>query len=453
MINSKIKKIAKWIGYPIFAIVCFAMFTLWTFPFDKMKGKMQDQFSKQFNMNVEMDTISSSFPFGIKATNVTLASTAKAVNPLLPLSVKEISITPGFISTMLGEPNFNLDAKLFGGRINADITANTAEKKYAIKMDIDGFDCTKIPYFKNAYKDFPMEGIIDVETDLTLNMKKIKESQGFVELQISKGSMGPGKLTFELPKVRTGTLESRFVINKGKLEVETFTQQSPDMQSNMRGYITLSKNLQYSNVNLDYRFKLSDDLIKKHDVFQLALSAIKNAEGSDKFFYHTITGPISKAKALPSKSAQYKFRDSKKGKKKDKVKKATSSRKKPAAKKSRSNIKSRKKSNNKKSPKVTNTRPPRTPKKRPVAKRPKPAKRPRAVLPSDTKARNRIDPPPEDEPEEEDDLIEEDEEEEEVEEDEEKEEDEEEEEEDDEETDENKDEDTPAEEQDEPEEN
>lgn len=332
----KLKKLAKWTGYPLFAIICFMMFLLWTFPFDKVKGKIQDELGKQFNLNVEMESLASSFPFGVQAENVTITSKDGHDNLVFPITMEEIGIYPSIISTLSGNPAFSLSASLFGGEINADIKTNQAEMKYDIKMDISEFDFSQIAYFKNAYKDFPVQGTMDIETDLSLDMKKIKESKGFLEMQIQNGSIGPGKMTFELPKVRTGTLEARFVINNGKFEVEKFTQQSPDMQSDMRGFITLNKKLRYSRVNLDYRFKLSDDLVKKHDVFQLALSAIKNAEGSDKYYYHTITGPITSARALPAKSSQYKFRD--KNDKSDNKKSRSAVKKRPAAKKKNTSI-------------------------------------------------------------------------------------------------------------------
>ena len=308
MFKKKYIRIVKWIGYPLFALLCFLFSLLLTFPFENIKGKIESTLSEEYNLQVKMDSLSASLPLGIKATNLTLNSPKPEFKAFMPLTIPKLRLNVSILSTLLGNPGISFAARMFGGEIDGSVKVGDADTAHHIRMRIDDFQLEEMPSFKQSFKELPVKGSLSIDTDLEFNPQKVKESKGYLTMNIEDGIVGPGKMTFQLPKVITGTLNSRFIVKEGVLEVERFEQSSPDMMSDMVGNITLAKNMMYSRVNLDYRFKISDDMLKKHDIFKLALSAIKNAEGSDKYYYHTFRGALANMRPVANKAAEYKFK-------------------------------------------------------------------------------------------------------------------------------------------------
>jgi type II secretion system protein N len=308
-LTRRTKKILKWIGYPSFFILCFLISLTLTFPFERIQEKLQAHFEKTYGITLKMDSMSSSLPFGIKAKNVSLRSNKTEFAGLLPLDIPYIEIDVGLLSTLAGAPTVSIDSDIFGGEMDGTFAINQTDKIYKISMQADDLELDQMASIKNRFKELPVKGKLSVSTDMILDLGTIKNSRGFLEMHIEDGVVGPGKWNFELPLVKTGTFDSRFVLSEGKLEVEQFEQSSPDMMSDMRGSISLAQNLQYSRVNLDYRFKIAEHLLEKYDIFKLALSAIRNAEAPDGYFYHTFRGALTSIKPVANKAAQYKFRD------------------------------------------------------------------------------------------------------------------------------------------------
>lgn len=309
-LSRRAKKILKWVGYPAFFLLCFMISLVLTFPFERVKDKLQSHFREQYGVALTMDSISGSLPFGMTARNVVLMSEkADAFGGLLPLVIPRLDVDVGFFSMLAGTPSFSLYSAVFGGELRGSFSINEAAQTYKINMRGKDLQLEQMSAIKNRFKELPVKGVMTIKTDMLMDLATIKNSSGFLELGITKGVMGPGKWTFELPLIRTGTFDSRLVLSDGKLEVERFEQSSPDMMSDMVGSITLSQNLQYSRVNLDYRFKIADHLLEKYDIFQLALSTIRNAEAPDGYFYHTFRGALVSMKPVANKAAQYKFRD------------------------------------------------------------------------------------------------------------------------------------------------
>ncbi len=307
MLKSRYIKILKWVGYPLFALVCLLISLLWTFPVEQMTGLINKQLGQQHHLHMDAEELETSLPLGFTAIDVRLDSTDDKPNDFLPLIIPRLSVKAGLFSLIAGTPAIDLSAEIFGGRVEGSFKVNQDEQVYVSALEIENLLFEQIPYFKNKYKDLPIKGTFSLNSDITLNLKKLEQSKGFAEMKVANGSTGPGKFGMELPLVRTGNLDARFEIDKGRIDVKTFQQSSPDMESDMRGSITLSKKLGYSRANLDYRFKLTDELLKKDDIFKLALSTLNNAKGSDGFYYHTLRGTLNNLKPVPNKAAEYKF--------------------------------------------------------------------------------------------------------------------------------------------------
>ena len=335
------------VGYPLFTLLCFLLFLLLTFPFEPLKGKISNYMEENHKLKVEMERLSASLPFGVKATNVVFTNTENKDNPLYPLNIPFLRLNVGLLSALLGNIDVSFSAEIFGGEIDGDTVIDQGNQAYALILDIEDLQFEKMPYFNNQFKDFPVKGSLSLDCDVELSLADTKKSKGHIKTTVKNGLIGPGKWGMEIPRVRTGNLDSYFVIKDGKMEVERFKQSSPDMESDMMGSIILAKNFMLSRADLEYRFKISDELLKKHDIFKIALSALNKAKGNDGYYYHSLSGPLTKLKPKPNKSLQYKFnaeekKKGKKPKKKPKVVKKRTKRKKPPRRPPKKRKKSRK---------------------------------------------------------------------------------------------------------------
>ncbi len=309
-------RLLKWIGYPLFGLASFAFFLLLTFPFGKVLGILDSQLREKANISISAENISGSFPLGFHAEAIRLDSLDSPPSPFFPMQISDLTLNIGLFSALMGKINVAFDSEIFGGELKADITVDEGEKIYQIAMEAADIRFEEMPAIKNNLEDLPISGSFAMESDLELHLEKPELSKGFLEMHIADGIVGPGKFGVEIPKLNTGSFESRFVFDKGQLIVERYEQQSPDMSSGMIGHIALMKKPANSRANLDYRFKLSDDLLKKHDIFKLALSAVQSGQGTDGYYYYSLTGPFSHLKTKPNKSAQFKFRKLDQAKKK-----------------------------------------------------------------------------------------------------------------------------------------
>jgi len=302
-------KILKGIGYTLFAVVCLVLALAWTFPFDQLRGRIRDYCERQYKLKVDMESLKSAFPLGVKATKVVLNPLGDTPNPMYPIEIPYLKMSVGPLAALMGNIKANFSAEIFGGEASGSVTVKPTEKVYISKIDIEDLHFDKVPYFKNQFKELPVKGTFEMKGDVELHLDEPKNSKGELGMIVSGMEIGPGKYGMELPKVTPGKIDLKMDIKDGKINVVSYQQTSPDMQSDFIGNVALTKDFMSSRTNLDYRFKLTESLLKKNDIFKLALSAIKGAQGSDGYYYYSFRGTFSNPKPSPDKSGQYRFKD------------------------------------------------------------------------------------------------------------------------------------------------
>jgi|GEM_PF-2765068 len=290
--SERQRKIFKWTGYPIFALICFLFFMVTTLPYDKLQDKLVGYARDQLKLNVEIEELSGAFPIGIVAKGITLDSEVDREKRGLPLEIEYLRIKTGLISSLFGWNKMDVSAEIFGGEIEGTVAINSSGEQMEIDIEFSELQLEKIGYFKNMFPELPIKGELSSEVDLEWNSKQIKESKGTISFNISKGEIGPGKWQVDLPLIRTGDLEASYSIADGKMTVDNYVHSSPDIQSDMNGDFMLNSSPGLWRPNVNYRFKLSEDLINKNEIFKLGMSMIQNAKGKNDYYYFSLRGTM-----------------------------------------------------------------------------------------------------------------------------------------------------------------
>ncbi len=329
MFSERQRKIFKWTGYPIFAFICFLFFMVTTLPYDKMQDKLIGYARDQLKLNVEIEELSGAFPLGVVAKGITLDSDVDREKRGLPIEIGYLKIKAGLLSSLMGWNKMDISAEIFGGEIDGTVAVDASGEQMKIELEINELKLEEINYFKSMFPELPIKGKMSSDIDLEWNSKKLKESKGKLSFKISKGTIGPGKWQVDLPLIRTGDLEAAFSIADGKMLVDSYVHSSPDMQSDMNGDFMLGSTFGLWRPNINYRFKLSEDLVNKNEIFKLGLSMIQNAKGKNDFYYFSLRGSMQMPRWQPNRGLAAAFDKADKSKAEPADKK--SERKRPAA--------------------------------------------------------------------------------------------------------------------------
>ncbi len=328
----------KYLGYIAFFFASLVFFFLWTFPVDALKETAAGYVKKEFQMDLAIGELSLNFPLGIHAEKIGLYNFPDAPpNNNLPIKIESLSVNVGLFSALFGAPSVKVEAELFGGEIHGSVVLDQEAERYEIDLDVNNLRYEKIPAITNTFKELPVTGGIDFSVQGVFDQKNMKNTLGSLRLAIRDGQIGPGKYGVELPKMVTGNMTMVMEIKDRKATITEYTHESPDVSSDMQGYIQLFPALMNSRSNLVLRFKLGDQLLAKNEILRMGMQVNAGAKGSDGYYYYVLRGTLKNLQFQKNRNAQRKFKPEKpattKARDKKTVRKPPKTHDKPKAKK------------------------------------------------------------------------------------------------------------------------
>lgn len=303
------RKLLRLVGYPLFAVFCFLIFLVLTFPLDPVKSRVISYAEKELKLQIDIGKLSTSLPLGIKAKNVTIRSKDEQ-DPLLPipLNVAYARLNVNLLPLLFGRQSVGFSVETLGGDLDGSITLDKKNERYELDLDIDKIKFEEAPPIKGKFKTLPIKGAFSLKGDVQLDFKEPAKSSGTLGLKIVDGVVGPGKYGAEIPLLKAGTIDAHFKMANNVLELDKYQQNSPDMQSDGIGTITFQKEFASTRVNIDWRFRFVEDFLKKNDVVRMLLAAAQPALGGDKYYYYNLRGPLKNVQPVPNRAAQSRFK-------------------------------------------------------------------------------------------------------------------------------------------------
>jgi type II secretion system protein N len=315
-------KYAGLIGYPLFYLVCLAVFASVTFPYDKLKERVVAGFNAQQRANngqeeLQIDEMSGYWLSGVRVKGVRLLSaSSEPGKPPSKIQIDEATARYAVLPAMVGASDVSFDAFAFGGEISGSYDVHGTDK--AIDLTLDGVDLGELTPLVQLL-GVPVQGKLGGTIRLTMPEGKTSKASGAVSLEAKGASVGDGKAKIKgalaLPKLDIGTLTFAAEAKDGTLRISKLVAGGKDVEVQGEGRITLRDTAIDSLCDAQARFKINDAYRNKSDItkslfgtpgstapalFELADPKVKQSKRADGFYVWTLRGPLGHMEFIPA---------------------------------------------------------------------------------------------------------------------------------------------------------
>ena len=330
--NKTVRRLIKWIGYPVFTIVVFMVALYMSLPYDKVKQIIEDKLSADPSMEVTIGELGPAPLIGLAATQVRIRFTSKP-KPGMPAApaapdpagkekgdkkpaakvivLDQVKVKSGILALLSGKIDIRFAVEGLDGTVEGQYKANK-KKGWSIKTEVKGLNLKEATLIADAL-GLPVTGLFSGDVDLKVTKNNINTATGSIQLEIDKCTVGDGKKKLKIPgnaflkagltmpRINIGKLGGLIKVQKGQGTFQKFQSKSKDMELALEGKFALRKPMGFTTADAYVRFKIDPTLKKKHAVFELLEGQLRSAKRSDGFFGMRITGIVKNLKVKPSR--------------------------------------------------------------------------------------------------------------------------------------------------------
>lgn len=303
----KERTLATWklvLAYAAFSVAAFVFFFYLTFPYDSLKERVVAE-AKAQGYDIHIGKMGPGL-FGITAKNLLFRKQEVQQIEGMPesepqaLEIEAISVRPSLFP--LGAA---FQADLLGGTASGALGGLSA---LSIAADLDDLDLTQGNL--EGFTGLKLAGILNGQLKLNVPRAAAPGGKGPSEPDFGKAT---GSLTLEgdtltinggtvvvpmygqptpmdLPKIILGDLQAKIDFDKGEGKIEALSAKSTDLNASGAGTIKLAKRIPYSELNLDLKFKIEDDLKKRLGPLSMGLSMLQRDPKDPTFNAAKVTG-------------------------------------------------------------------------------------------------------------------------------------------------------------------
>jgi type II secretion system protein N len=332
--------VVRYVAIVVVALFAFTLALQATFPYDRMKDKIIESLSGQYDVTI--GGVERGWKPGrvyFKAVSLRTRVTKPEETPTT-FFIDKVEVDLSVLALLGRNISVDLDAKIGAGKIKGNITLPKFGKA-GVKLDIAGTDLPGGSLPLRSALGLPMTGKLDFAVDLDLPVAKNKmgrtatdwtKADGTIDLSCPSGcTLGDGHTKLKpLLKNRTNqvmvgdgidfgevhitTLDVHAVFTAavgdadahsssykpGKFEIKKFNITSPDGELHVDYQMTMAPSLDDSVVAGCLRFKASDNLLKKEDTKKTyaAISTTGAELRSDGLFHIKLSDRFKDMKRL-----------------------------------------------------------------------------------------------------------------------------------------------------------
>jgi type II secretion system protein N len=328
-VNAKTKRLLKWVGYGAFYLFSLALFAYLTFPYDRLRTRIQNEFNRGQTgpnpLTLRLGHLGSYWLSGIQADDVDLISppapaVAGADEPAKPAKPKIMRIDSvharvSLLRLLFGTVYVSFGATAFGGEISGFTSDADGGRK--LEADIESLGLANAPMIGDLL-GLPVGGSLAGHVEFLLPESKLAKAEGKIDLKFSGLSVGDGKAkvlnAIALPKVEVGDVTFQATATAGNLKVDTLSAAGKDLDLQADGSVRLRDPSDASTLSLSARFKFNDRFMNKDDMtrglFGTPGSSVpglfdlvpqnKQAKRADGFYGWRVNGSLAHPAFLPS---------------------------------------------------------------------------------------------------------------------------------------------------------
>jgi type II secretion system protein N len=320
-LTPRLKRILVIGGYVSFYF--FALFTFFylTFPYDRLKARIVQEFNARQTgpdaMSIELDELDSYWLSGVEAEGVRLISPGTPEAPGKPAKPKVTTIESaharvGIFGLLFGSCNVTFGADAFGGTLEGEISDSEAER--TVELEMDALDLSQTPVLAGII-GLPVAGALSGTANLVAPESRLSKAEGKVDLKLTGLAVGDGKAkirdTIALPKLDAGELVLAAEITSGQLKVKQLSATGPDLELSAEGSIRLRDRLEQSLLSLTAQFKFTERYTNKDDLTRglFGKSGLfdldpknRRAKRPDGFYGWRVSGSLGHPSFFPNSS-------------------------------------------------------------------------------------------------------------------------------------------------------
>jgi type II secretion system protein N len=325
-VKERLLKLAPWIGFPVFYLVCLVLFASWTFPYETLKERIILSFNQQQRetngqQELRIESLGSHWLSGVHAKGVHLVSPPTEVGkPPSDMKLDDVRARVSILGLLVGNRDVSFKVSAFGGTIDGDYDDHGKEKR--IDADVDGVDIGQVAPITEAL-GVPLEGKLTAQVKLTLPDGKASKANGSVTLESADTAFGDGKAKIKgvplaLPRMNIGALTLAAEAKEGILRISKVVASGKDIELMGDGRVQLREVTSDSQCDVNLRFKVNDAYKTKNDVTKSLFGAagptnagamidmdpkVKQSKRGDGFYGWHMRGQLGKPEFDPSPTA------------------------------------------------------------------------------------------------------------------------------------------------------
>jgi type II secretion system protein N len=329
-VNAKYKRILKFAGYGAFYLFALLLFGYLTFPFDRLRTRIQDQFNASQTgpspLTLRLGHLSSYWFSGVQANEVDLISPPSSTPPDDPakpnkpkvMRIDTVHARVSLLRMLFGTMHVNFGAEAFGGEVSGFTSDADGGRK--LEVDIEDLGLADAPLLADML-GLPIGGKLGGHVEFLLPEGKLSKAEGKVDLKFSDLSAGDGKTkvlnAIALPKVEVGDLSLKATAVAGGLKIDQLSASGKDLDLQSDGSVRLRDQFDASVLSVNARFKFADRFTNKDDMtrglFGAPGSSVpglfdlvpqnKHAKRADGFYGWRVNGTFSHPTFFPSAAA------------------------------------------------------------------------------------------------------------------------------------------------------
>jgi type II secretion system protein N len=305
MAETTLKPWKRVLAYGAFSLFALVIAFFLTFPYEALQERIKLD-ADSAGYNVRIGSLGPGL-LTVRATDV-LVSKKAAPNdekPPEPMRIDSISVGPTLLP-----PGIGVTAKLLGGKVSAKFSGFST---MGLKVDFDGLDVSKGNL--KGFTGMDLTGELDGEVDLKIPKASVgggpsepdySQANGTVSLETKSLTLnggtanltlpmyGPEPVPMDLPKIVFGDITAKLSFEKGAGKIDDFAGKSSDLEVNATGTLKLSKRIDYSEPNIELRFKADPEFQKRLGLIGSALSMVGPDPKDPNFRMAHLTGYLGK---------------------------------------------------------------------------------------------------------------------------------------------------------------
>lgn len=316
-------RVFRWlrrIGYPAFFTVCFFTFFTWSFPYDRLKDRIEATFNERqarttAPQELHIDEVSSYWISGVRAKGVRLVTpSSEKDKPPTELKIDEARVRVSILPLLIGNRHVSFGIDVADGTVKGSYAERGKDR--SIDMTLDNLDIGRIDPIV-ALLGVPMDGRINGTVKFELPEGKASKATGDIKLTAESVAVGDGKAKIKgllaLPKLTVGELALEAQAKDGNLKIAKLSAGGSDVELKGDGRVLLRENVNDDYLDVNVSFKVNDGYRNKSDqtkslfgspgskvppLFELD-PKISRSKRSDGFYAFHLRGPLGKPDSIP----------------------------------------------------------------------------------------------------------------------------------------------------------